>query len=1253
MRSVIATGLGFLAVATCSTAAQAGKGGTETADGARKRPFVLAQEELRPPIGYEWFNAAALSNGAQADDDVHARSSRNAVDGRIGTYWVSASSDRPRHFEVSFVRNYPISRIVICPRQDSQELEYQKDYTLQCMVGSDWKDIEVEDARVSPDHRRATFTFRPVDTGGIRLRLLGTGASGPCRLTELEAYALIPGAIQLGSAGYMTEKEMATLPHGLIGTPFRIDKGWKFTKGDSPDYAGTAFDDSAWHSRITTCYAKKDDNWWGWYRVTFELPGGWEEKNLVLDIGELSSYDETYLNGKRVATYGDPNALIDKKYYLHRRYPLPAGALRRGRNVLAVRVRVKSACVFGTYTWPALQEYRPIFGRLAMKNGGGDAVKTLLTTAEHLNRYRSGDEMAVKPVLFSFHGGELRGKVTLVVFDAEDREVLTEQAPARCFDRAGNVEQIIRFPAPQVLGAYRAELRFVTDDETLWRKDVKFHVCSDLSFAVPADTSINRYAPEEFPVEVSRYAVGAYGPNRIDFEKRVLYHNEMHFNGGLSFSMRTDSESAPLIFACNVRPSPRDAPVRNEDLSQYEGYDDAWFLGYVTPGGKRDTFSFEVSQASWSGRTYTFAYPDGVRMDFAITNTSPAYRVRTDARQLKVFDQLADWDAGLPASIAYEGKDGVRIVPAGTGLEGGDMVANWVLVHFNGARNWTEFDIPFLLVLEKRPTEVKTGDGALVLDFPLGAGTVQGMPLYGVSLLPPARTAGWGEALPEDVAARCRFWSKVLVAAPTEIVRTARIDYDNDEVIVRDRFKRLDIRDDWNTKATELTFLPPTFPLASGSGNIKMAVANPVRDLHYATLHGPLLAAENGDEQRTRISGLLRFVREVRVVEPAQTPQADGLRTKLNTLIAKDWERELCEHPWQDGRGVSQPGRFEPDYTNLLLALPHLDQELRDQVVAEIRKETETYLFFKDKPERKWADKVRAEYAELPQIVALLNPQTGLMLAASPGHICGTDVACWESLRLYMAWSYAWHLDQHDFVRQHYELLTELFNLIRNAHDWAVSVSWDVFGGMRTGNGLQEPPIMHAGSVAMARLARRFGDQQVFEQASYHAVLQLVGIQAALATSEYLRSCRPWSCGISSAAEIERMQALLPRYYAEANEFAGFHQMIINGSYLALNEGSYIMTPLPEVMRPYKDLWGDFSDEFYNCEQEYEVRNRRRIGYIHFDKLFYQANRYPVPLADLMKDRLPRSASWRWKHGIASYRSMLDYLGGVKYERLW
>ena len=93
------------------------------------------------------------------------------------------------------------------------------------------------------------------------------------------------------------------------------------------------------------------------------------------------------------------------------------------------------------------------------------------------------------------------------------------------------------------------------------------------------------------------------------------------------------------------------------------------------------------------------------------------------------------------------------------------------------------------------------------------------------------------------------------------------------------------------------------------------------------------------------------------------------------------------------------------------------------------------------------------------------------------------------------------------------------------------------------------------------------------------------------------------------------------------------------------------MTPLPEIMRPYKELWGDFSDEFYSAEHEYEIKGARQLNWLGFDAYFYQVRTHPIPLDEFMKNRL--NGTPRWWEGVTDYRGMLDSLGKITYEKLW
>lgn len=67
-----------------------------------------------------------------------------------------------------------------------------------------------------------------------------------------------------------------------------------------------------------------------WFRNSFELPQGWEGKNLVLELGRIRDFDFTYVNGKAIGSSEGTTK--------NRRYLVPASLLRKGRNVISIQV---------------------------------------------------------------------------------------------------------------------------------------------------------------------------------------------------------------------------------------------------------------------------------------------------------------------------------------------------------------------------------------------------------------------------------------------------------------------------------------------------------------------------------------------------------------------------------------------------------------------------------------------------------------------------------------------------------------------------------------------------------------------------------------------------------------------------------------------------------------------------------------------------------------------------------------------------
>jgi sialate O-acetylesterase len=102
-------------------------------------------------------------------------------------------------------------------------------------------------------------------------------------------------------------------------------------------YASRDFDDSAWRSLDLPTFWQLHDmpfNGVVWFRRELELPNG-GEYDLSLELGAIDDFDHTYVNGTLVGSHpdGTPNA-----FQLPRRYLVPKAVLRRGKNVIAVRV---------------------------------------------------------------------------------------------------------------------------------------------------------------------------------------------------------------------------------------------------------------------------------------------------------------------------------------------------------------------------------------------------------------------------------------------------------------------------------------------------------------------------------------------------------------------------------------------------------------------------------------------------------------------------------------------------------------------------------------------------------------------------------------------------------------------------------------------------------------------------------------------------------------------------------------------------
>lgn len=117
---------------------------------------------------------------------------------------------------------------------------------------------------------------------------------------------------------------------------------WLFASGDELERANENFDDTAWSTVQVPSYWEdqgyKEYDGFAWYRRHFSMDANEIEKSLFAVLGTVDDVDEVFINGQKVGGLGAFPPTYVGAWDKDRNYPVPAGLLREGENVIAVRV---------------------------------------------------------------------------------------------------------------------------------------------------------------------------------------------------------------------------------------------------------------------------------------------------------------------------------------------------------------------------------------------------------------------------------------------------------------------------------------------------------------------------------------------------------------------------------------------------------------------------------------------------------------------------------------------------------------------------------------------------------------------------------------------------------------------------------------------------------------------------------------------------------------------------------------------------
>jgi sialate O-acetylesterase len=120
---------------------------------------------------------------------------------------------------------------------------------------------------------------------------------------------------------------------------------WRFSTGDNATWKEASYEDTSWSTILVPSYWERQGfpnyDGFAWYRIRFQVPASDAGKRMILLLGNIDDFDETYLNGKLIGKTGTMGRSVmnSNAWQQVRAYTILPEQLLAGReNVIAVRV---------------------------------------------------------------------------------------------------------------------------------------------------------------------------------------------------------------------------------------------------------------------------------------------------------------------------------------------------------------------------------------------------------------------------------------------------------------------------------------------------------------------------------------------------------------------------------------------------------------------------------------------------------------------------------------------------------------------------------------------------------------------------------------------------------------------------------------------------------------------------------------------------------------------------------------------------
>lgn len=516
-----------------------------------------------------------------------------------------------------------------------------------------------------------------------------------------------------------------------------------------------------------------------------------------------------------------------------------------------------------------------------------------------------------------------------------------------------------------------------------------------------------------------------------------------------------------------------------------------------------ESVTMRMASAEWAAAKLEYRAGDQTLL-VTVSNLTPAIRLDMAGPRVDLFAPDAE-GSRAPSHVAVQTAAGWRVLARGDARAAfeGDLTGPCVLAWFgdtptfeaaqipgvHGAPPIQGLDAPWLVLLDRRPERLALSADGLELTFAGGgSGIVQALPLYGSWPVERARTAGWAEAIPAEVDARCRELAAISRFYPAACREDGRIEGGGD-VRLHQTFTYEQIDDAWRTRGRQVAPVPPAVGICLRFGprfELPLEIAPAPRDLQYVTPHGPLYGVD-GPFHDTVLRGGARYAREALRIRPGDDPVSREALARLSAQVRRILQDGEPFHFLSSSCNYEffRFGARNERLYSLCQVLPLVGDDLREPLRRHVDAMLEQVL------SAQW------------RTATVATPAGGVRTCRWPrtdGPAPGEE-DLWNGVTLAALWAYGHYTGNWDALRPRREVIDALANEMLTRTDWRVGFELAGWGA--------EPFELTAqieGLLAYARILHALGDAPAADRATCQAAKHLLGWYAMFFGTDWIAS---------------------------------------------------------------------------------------------------------------------------------------------------